>query len=113
MDKYDLQQRYLALTRTILPGMAAEHRWAVREGGAFMRMVLDHVCGGPWQRRLDPRLRAYKQLTLTQLRLAVEYAEAIAREGEGLALSMNAQCDVWRGGLRLRRVRRRARRMSA
>lgn len=108
MDRYDLQGRYLELTCVVLPALAHERRWVLRDPPEFMRVVLDHVFEDCWHRHLDRRLRAYKQLTTPQLARAVAIAEQLAREGEPAILAMNAASLRWRG-IRITRWRPRRR----
>jgi hypothetical protein len=108
MDRYELQGRYIELTCTILPSIAEERRWVIRDGPDYMRLVLDHLFEDCWYRHLDRRLRACKQLNTRQLTRAVALAEAIAREGEELVLQMNARSLAWRG-IRIERWRPRRR----
>ncbi len=97
MDRYDLQQRYLELTRVELPAAARQHGWPIREDHCFMRVVLDHVFGGCWYDHLDRRLRAYKQLTDDQLAEAVRLAESMRDGGLDAVAAMNRQSLAWRG----------------
>lgn len=95
-DRYLLQERYVELTRELLPREASRHSWPVNKDHCFMRIVLDHVCGGCWYDHLDRRLRAYKQLTTPQLVAAVEFAERMLAEGESTVVAMNRQSLRWR-----------------
>ncbi len=45
-DRYDLQARYLQLTREDLPAAALREGWPVRDDHCFMRIVLDHLFDG-------------------------------------------------------------------
>ena len=95
-DRYLLQDRYLDLTRTILPAEARRHGWTVREDHCFMRIILDHLFSDCWYNHLDCRLTAYKQLNVEQLQRAVELAEHLLRDGERLINAMNHKSLQWR-----------------
>ncbi|MEQ9453745.1 MAG: hypothetical protein RLN76_04020 [Phycisphaeraceae bacterium] len=95
-DRYDLQDRYLEITRHQLPAAAREGNWAVRHDHCFMRIILDHLFEACWYEHLDRRLRAYKQLNQQQLQRAVAYGERMLAEGEPLVLEMNARSLMWR-----------------
>ncbi|MEN0110107.1 MAG: hypothetical protein AAF805_05240 [Planctomycetota bacterium] len=96
-DRYALQDRYLELTRELLPRAAERGGWRLRENHCFMRVLLDDVCGDAWRRVLDPRLVAYKQLTNAQLRHVVSLGERVLAEGEPLLATLNRQSLRWRG----------------
>ncbi len=74
-DRAALQARWLHLTRTVLPGMAAEHGWPIRLDHCFMRVCLDAAIGARWDATV--RLPAIRHLTDPQLARAVAIAEAI------------------------------------
>lgn len=96
-DRYDLQARYLELTRVELPAAAVAHGWPIREDHCFMRLILDALFEACWYEHLDRRLRAYKQLDVEQLTRAVELGERMLAEGEPLVSAMNRQSLAWRG----------------
>ncbi len=96
MDRYDLQNRYLDLTRVTLPSLGRTRGWVVKEDHCFMRIVLDHLFADCWYNHLDRRLRAYKQLNDTQLAQAVAIAERMSRADDKTISRMNAQSLVWR-----------------
>ena len=90
MDRYDLQNRYLDLTRIQLPSLGRTRGWVVTEDHCFMRIVLDHVFADCWYNHLDRRLRAYKQLNGTQLAQAVGIAEHMCQADGQTIEQMNA-----------------------
>ncbi|MEM9418414.1 MAG: hypothetical protein AAGA25_05065 [Planctomycetota bacterium] len=96
MDRYDLQDRYLDLTRVILPSLGRTRGWVIKEDHCFMRIVLDHVFADCWYNHIDKRLRAYKQLNDTQLAQAVAIAEQMAKADSATIDVMNAQSLEWR-----------------
>ncbi|MEM1110003.1 MAG: hypothetical protein AAGH99_15065 [Planctomycetota bacterium] len=96
MDRYDLQNRYLDLTRVTLPSLGRTRNWVVKEDHCFMRIVLDHVFADCWYNHLDRRLRAYKQLNDTQLAQAVAIAERMAKADAEAIDRMNVQSLLWR-----------------
>lgn len=103
-DRYLLQDRYLELTKELLPRAAERAAWVVSQDHCFMRILLDHVCEGCWYDHLDRRLKAYKQLSITQLRTAIQLAERMLDEGEEMVSAFNRQSLRWRAEYRGRRV---------
>lgn len=99
-DRYDLQERYLALTRQELPAAARRHGWVIRDDHCFMRVILDHLFQGCWYDYLDRRLRAYKQLNAEQLAEAVRLGDAMLAGGGEVVEQMNRASLVWRGKAR-------------
>ena len=94
-----LIQRYLNLTRTVMPALAQTRldEWPVQNDHCFQRIVLDTVCAGVWY---DHILRpAYKNLTLEQAGHAVLICENIIAGSVDLA-DLNRQSLAWRGKLR-------------
>ncbi|MEO1235494.1 MAG: hypothetical protein AAFX76_01760 [Planctomycetota bacterium] len=96
MDRYDLQNRYLDLTRVVLPSLGRTRGWSIREDHCFMRIVLDHLFADCWYDHLDRRLRAYKQLNDTQLAQAVAIAERMREMDAAEIEAMNQQSLIWR-----------------
>ncbi|MBB6430961.1 hypothetical protein [Algisphaera agarilytica] len=96
MDRYDLQDRYLDLTRVILPSLGRTRGWVIKEDHCFMRIVLDHVFADCWYNHVDKRLRAYKQLNDTQLAQAVAIAEQMTKADSATIDAMNSQSLEWR-----------------
>lgn len=99
-DRYELQERYLELTRVLLPAEGRRRGWIVQHDHCFMRILLDHLFSGCWYDHLDRRLRAYKQLTNAQLTRAITLGERLLAEGEPLLLALNQQSLNWRRGRR-------------
>ncbi|MBV9655121.1 MAG: hypothetical protein JOZ42_11225 [Acetobacteraceae bacterium] len=89
-----LVQRWFALTRGMLPALAARHRWPIRFDHCFMRVCLDHAFGRPW--RTVVGAPAIRNMTGAELLAAVAVAERIAANPEILP-ALN------RESLRLRR----------
>lgn len=95
----DPVQRYLHLTRTVMPQMARTGRtgWPVRNDHCFQRIVLDTVCGGVWY---DVLARpAWRHLSPTQAAQAVKTCEDIIA-GRADLTALNRQSLAWRGKLR-------------
>ena len=93
-----LIQRYLLLTRQVMPAMARAEKtgWPVRNDHCFQRIVLDTICGGIWY---DAIARpAYKSLTLEQADHAVRLCEQIIAGCTDLA-ELNRKSLAWRGKL--------------
>lgn len=98
--RYELQDRYLALTRTELPAKARLGGWGVKDDHCFMRIILDQLFQGCWYDHLDRRLVAYKQLNNEKLTQAIALAETLlAGDTETLAL-WNRESLQWRGKLK-------------
>ncbi len=89
-----LVARWLALTRTVLPGMAEAAGWPIRSDHCFMRVFLDHAMGGRWDRTV-PR-PAIRHMAAEDLQRAVDLAETVVRE-PALLPDLNRQSLAWRG----------------
>lgn len=79
-----LLDRWHALTRQILPGMAAAQAWPIRLDHCFMRVCLDDALGVRWDRFVQRP--AIRHLTDAQLSRAVAAAERIAADPASLRL---------------------------
>lgn len=90
-----LEARWLELTRIVLPGLAAERRWPVRNDHCFQRILLDSICGGVWYDHVQKR-PAYKHLPVERLGAAVALAETL-QAGTADVQALNKQSLVWRG----------------
>jgi hypothetical protein len=95
MDRAGLEERWLRLTREVLPGLAAGRGWPVRLDHCFQRILLDHAVGGRWYDRVAGR-PAYRHLDLERLATAVALGEAVAAGTADLP-ALNAQSLRWRG----------------
>lgn len=93
MDRTALIDRWFALTREILPGMAADQRWPIRYDHCFMRVCLDAAVGAPWTQHI--KRPAIHTMTDQQLDAAVRVAEAIASHPDRLR-PLNEQSLRWR-----------------
>jgi hypothetical protein len=96
MNRTALTDRYLDLTRVVLPSLGRTRGWVIREDHCFMRVVLDHLFADCWYRHLDRKLRAYRQLTDTQLAQAVAIAERMSQADAAEIEAMNQQSLIWR-----------------
>jgi len=92
-----LEARWLALTREVLPAMAAAERWPIRLDHCFMRVCLDAAIGRPWHEAV--RRPAIRHLTEAQLAAAIAVAERIRAE-PALLPALNRQSLLGRGKLR-------------
>ena len=79
-DRTALADRWLDLTRRILPAMAAEQRWPIRYDHCFMRVCLDAAMGAPWPQIV--KSPAIHHMTDIQLGAAIAIAERIATQPE-------------------------------
>lgn len=93
LDRPALVARWLDLTRTVLPAMAATHHWPIRYDHCFMRVFLDHAMQGRWDRTV--RRPAIRHMAENDLRRAIELAEAVLAAPQRLP-EMNAQSLAWR-----------------
>ena len=92
-ERDDQRRRWLALTRDILPGMAAVQRWPIRFDHCFMRVLLDNAVGDAWP-RLVPR-PAIRHLTKEQLGRAIALGESVLRD-PALLPALNRRSLDWR-----------------
>lgn len=95
MDRAGLEERWLGLTREVLPGLAAARGWPVRFDHCFQRILLDHAVGGRWYDHVPGR-PAYRHLDAERLAAAVALGEAAAAGTADLP-ALNAQSLRWRG----------------
>ncbi|MFK7820620.1 MAG: hypothetical protein AB8G99_18005 [Planctomycetaceae bacterium] len=100
--RYELQDRYLELTKTELPAHATRHGWSITHDHCFMRIILDQLFGDCWYNHLDRRVTAYKQLNDDQLRRCIAMAEQLMlpKANPSTLVSWNAQSLIWRGKLK-------------
>jgi hypothetical protein len=96
-QREEMAARWLALTREILPGMAAAGRWPIRLDHCFMRVCLDAAIGRPWHEAV--RRPAIRHLTGAQLAAAIAVAERIRADPASLP-ALNRQSLRMRGKLR-------------
>lgn len=97
-DRERLLARYRELVLDQLPALARAGSWVVQADHCFGRIVLDHSVGGRWYDVLDRRRSpAFAQLDDGQLAAAVDLAERMAAEGDGLVRALDAQSLAWRG----------------
>ena len=77
-DRQAQVARWYALTREVLPAMAAEEGWPIRLDHCFMRVCLDAALGAPWTERIaKPAVRTASE---AQLAAVIAVAEAIVAE---------------------------------
>ncbi|MGI9470908.1 MAG: hypothetical protein ACR2NZ_05225 [Rubripirellula sp.] len=100
LHRYELQDRYLELTRVELPAEARKRGCAVAEDHCFMRIILDRLFGDCWYNHLDRRLTAYKQLSEDQLRDCIATAEQLLAGGTEALLRWNRDSLRWRSKLK-------------
>lgn len=86
--------RFKELTEHILPRRAREEGWRLRFDHCFKRVCLDNACGGVWYDFIAKP--AERNMTEEQLALAIELAEAIARDGWRLLDELNRKSLRWR-----------------
>ncbi|MEM1233728.1 MAG: hypothetical protein AAGH70_06340 [Pseudomonadota bacterium] len=86
-------ERYLTLTREILPSLAKQRGWPVTADHCFQRIILDTVCGGVWYNHIAKP--AVRNMTPDQARAACTLAEGI-RDGLVELGGLNEQSKTWR-----------------
>lgn len=96
LHRYDLQERYLTLTRHTLPAIARLNGWRLKEDHCFMRVILDQLFQDCWYNHLDRRLTAYKQLNNEQLRRAISLGTVIEGGDVGALEKWNRESLCWR-----------------
>lgn len=97
LHRYELQDRYLELTRVELPAEARRQGWVVTEDHCFMRIILDRLFGDCWYNHLDRRLTAYKQLGDEQLRQCIAMARQLLAGDTDALVQWNRDSLQWRG----------------
>ncbi|NRA29881.1 MAG: GCN5-related N-acetyltransferase [Parvularculaceae bacterium] len=95
MDREELEQVWLTLTRETMPSLAAERRWPVRFDHCFQRILLDNACGQVWYDAITGR-PAYKHADASLLEGAVLLGEQVVA-GEADLASLNQQSLRFRG----------------
>jgi hypothetical protein len=93
-ERAALEARWLELTRTLLPGLAAERAWPVSADHCFQRILLDAACGGCWYDAIAKR-PAYHHASDEVLRRAVPLGDMVAA-GEADLHALNRQSLLWR-----------------
>lgn len=96
-DRDSLIERYLHLTKVVMPGMAATTDWPVVNDHCFQRIVLDNICGDVWYKVIDRP--AYRNLTSEQAARAVALCEQIIAGNADLS-DLNRHSLTWRGKAR-------------
>ena len=95
LSRARLEAEWQAITRQTLPALAKTRRWPVSADHCFMRILLDAVHDGRWDRVVQER-PAYKHINVERLASAVALAERVA-EDEADLWALNAQSLAWRG----------------
>ena len=90
-----LEAEWLTITRQILPALAKTQPWPVSADHCFMRILLDAVHDGRWDKVVQGR-PAYKHVERERLTAAVKLAESVVA-GEADLWALNAQSLAWRG----------------
>ena len=75
-------ERWLLLTREILPAMAAGEGWPIRLDHCFMRVCLDEAMGRPWTEVV--RRPAIATMSDDELAAAIRIAEGIVAQPDTL-----------------------------
>lgn len=93
-DRATVEARWLELTRTLLPTVAAARNWPVRADHCFQRIFLDNACHGIWYDHIA-RAPAYANADRAILDSAVALAEQ-ALAGEIDLGELNRRSLAWR-----------------
>lgn len=89
-------ERYLNLTRTVMPALAqtSKRHWPVRNDHCFQRIVLDTICCGVWYDHIARP--ACKHLSPSQAMQAVQLCDQIITDAVDLT-ALNQKSLAWRG----------------
>ena len=96
MDRKALENRWLELTRQILPSVASGRGWPIHLDHCFQRVLLDNTVGGFWRDHIAPP--AYRNAPDDILARAVDLGKA-ALAGEADMATLNTNSLRWRGKL--------------
>jgi len=79
----ELRSKYIHVTSKILPNLAREKNWVIRQDHCFQRVILDNIFGDIWYKYLDKdgEKPAYQQLDHDELEEALELANKMQRNG--------------------------------
>ena len=94
-ERARLEAEWLTITRQTLPALAKTRRWPVSADHCFMRIFLDAVHEGRWDKVVQGR-PAYKHIEVERLVAAVALADR-AVSGQADLWALNAQLLAWRG----------------
>ena len=94
MASQELVDRWFALTRDRMPGLARACGWPVREDHCFQRILLDNAVGGRWVDEIPAP--AYRNAPDEVLHDAISLGEAAIAGTEDLA-ALDANSRAWRG----------------
>jgi hypothetical protein len=92
-----LQEKYIEITNKILPALAHDEDWFIKQNHCFQRIILDNLFGCCWYEYLDQDLPAYLQLSEPELEKAISIAERIADYGLSYLNALNLNSLRWRG----------------
>ena len=90
-----LEQRWLELTRVVLPRVAKTNGWPISQDHCFQRVLLDAACDGRWYDRIEGR-PAYKAASEMILASAISFGEVILHDPACLA-RLDRQSLTYRG----------------
>ncbi len=94
MASQRLVDRWFALTRDRMPGLAPNRDWPVHLDHCFQRILLDNAVGTKWNE--DIPAPAYRNASDDVLARAIALGEAVIAGKENLA-SLNDNSLAWRG----------------
>ena len=94
-EREKLEAQWLTLTRQTLPALAKPRRWPVSADHCFMRILLDAVHQGRWDKVVQGR-PAYKHIDAGRLVAAIKLAERVVADEVDL-WALNVRSLTWRG----------------
>jgi hypothetical protein len=95
LNRAELEARWLSLTREIMPSLAAERGWPIRNDHCFQRVLLDNACGGIWYAYISKR-PAYRRADAATLERGIALGESVVASSADLD-ELNARSLAWRG----------------
>ena len=97
-ERVALEQRWLNLTRALLPAVARARGWPVDADHCFQRILLDQAVGGVWYAHVAKR-PAFRHIAEHHLVEAVRLGEAALAGSVDLA-ALDRQSLRWRAAAR-------------
>jgi hypothetical protein len=98
MEREELERRWLALTREVMPAAAKSRDWPVRFDHCFQRILLDNAAGRVWYEVVEKR-PAYAHAPEELLRGALQLGQEVM-EGRADLHALNRESLRMRGKLK-------------
>ncbi|MDG5747221.1 GCN5-related N-acetyltransferase [Qipengyuania sp. XHP0207] len=93
MTRSDLVDRWFALTRDEMPGIAGQRDWPVRFDHCFQRILLDNAVGAKWSGEIPAP--AYRHASDDTLERAIALGRG-AIDGTEDLVALNRNSLAWR-----------------